>query len=89
MEKRSILNCPIDFDKSDFLHLVSLSVGYSIKCQTAMGELVIGNKITVSNTYATVVMNQEAPLLLGGSVFTQFREVSVDREEHIVKFYKY
>ncbi len=43
MEKRSILNCPIDFDKSDFLHLVSLSVGYSIKCQTAMGELVIGN----------------------------------------------
>lgn len=52
-------------------------------------ELVIGNKITVSNTYATVVMNQEAPLLLGGSVFTQFREVSVDREEHIVKFYKY
>ena len=47
-------------------------------------ELVIGNKITVSNTYATVVMNQEAPLLLGGSVFTQFREVSVDREEHIV-----
>lgn len=52
-------------------------------------ELVIGNKITVSNTYATVVMNQEALLLLGGSVFTQFREVSVDREEHIVKFYKY
>ena len=52
-------------------------------------ELVIGNKITISNTYAIVVMNQEAPLLLGGSVFTQFREVSVDREEHIVKFYKY
>lgn len=52
-------------------------------------ELVVGNKITISDTYATVVMNQEAPLLLGGSVFKQFREVSVDREEHIVKFYKY
>ncbi len=52
-------------------------------------ELVIGSKITISNTYATVVMNQEAPLLLGGSVFTQFREVSVDREEHMVKFYRY
>lgn len=52
-------------------------------------ELVIGNKLTISNTYATVVMNQEAPLLLGGSVFTQFRAVSVDREEKTVKFYKY
>lgn len=62
-----------------------ISEGLIIKLK----ELVIGNKITVSNTYATVVMNQEAPLLLGGSVFTQFREVSVDREEHIVKFYKY
>ena len=52
-------------------------------------ELVIGNKIRISNTYATVVLNQEAPLLLGGSVFTQFREVSVDREQKMVKFYKY
>lgn len=62
-----------------------ISEGLIIKLK----ELVIGNKITISNTYAIVVMNQEAPLLLGGSVFTQFREVSVDREEHIVKFYKY
>lgn len=54
-----------------------------------LNELVIGNKVTIRNTYATVVMNQEAPLLLGGSVFTQFREVSVDREEQVVKFYKY
>lgn len=52
-------------------------------------ELVVGNKITIADTYATVVLNQAAPLLLGGSVFKQFREVSVDREEHIVKFYKY
>lgn len=52
-------------------------------------DLVVGNKIIISNTYATVVMSQDAPLLLGGSVFTQFREVSVDRENHVVKFYKY
>lgn len=52
-------------------------------------ELVIGNKIRITDTFATVVMNQEAPLLLGGSVFNQFREVSVDREEKTVKFYKY
>ncbi len=35
-------------------------------------ELVIGNKITVSNTYATVIMNQEAPLLLGGRCLHNF-----------------
>lgn len=43
MEKRSVLNCPVDFDKSDFLHLVSLSAGYAISCQNAMGDLIIGD----------------------------------------------
>lgn len=42
MQKRSILNCPIDFDKGSFLDLVSLSAGRAIACQNAMGELVIG-----------------------------------------------
>ena len=41
--KRSILDCPIEFDKSDFLSLLSLSAGYSIACQNKMGELVIGD----------------------------------------------
>ena len=41
--KRNILNTPIDFDKSDFLSLVSLSAGYAIACQNKMGELVIGD----------------------------------------------
>ena len=79
-------------DDSDILGVMnfgtadgSSSKGVVIKLK----ELVIGNKIRILNTYATVVMNQEAPLLLGGSVFSQFREVSVDREQHIVKFYKY
>lgn len=43
MQKRSILNCPIEFDRTDFLHLLSLSVGRSIACQNKMGELVIGD----------------------------------------------
>ncbi len=41
--KRSILDCPIEFDKSDFLSLLSLSAGYSIACQNKMGVLVIGD----------------------------------------------
>lgn len=51
-------------------------------------ELTIGNKITLYDTQASVVLNQEAPLLLGGSVFKEFREISVDRKEKVLKFYK-
>ena len=43
MNKRSILDAPIDFDKSDFFSLLSLSVGASYAWQNAMGALVIGN----------------------------------------------
>lgn len=43
MKKRSVLNCPVEFDKNDFFSLVSLSVGYSIACQNAMGENIIGD----------------------------------------------
>ncbi len=37
---KSILNCPIEFDKSDYLSLLSLSVGWSVCCQNRMGELI-------------------------------------------------
>lgn len=37
---RSVLNCPIDFNKTDFLDLLSLSVGWSIACQNRLGELI-------------------------------------------------
>ncbi len=37
---RSVLNCPIDFDKSNMLDLLSLSVGWSIACQNRLGELI-------------------------------------------------
>ena len=43
MKKLSVLNCPIDFDKTNFLHLLSLSAGYCLDCQNRMGELVIGD----------------------------------------------
>lgn len=42
MEHISILTTPIDFDKSDFLSLLSLSAGSAILRQKRMGELVIG-----------------------------------------------
>lgn len=43
MEKRSILSTPVDFDKSDFLSLLSLSVGNAVAVQKKIGELVIGD----------------------------------------------
>lgn len=42
MDKISILTAPIQFDKSDFLSLLSLSAGNAILHQERMGELVIG-----------------------------------------------
>ena len=42
MEKISILTTPVPFDKSDYLSLLSLSVGAAISRQKKMGELVIG-----------------------------------------------
>ncbi len=41
MDKRTILNCPVSYDKTSFLDLLSLSAGYSIYSQKRMGELVI------------------------------------------------
>lgn len=43
MEKIAIMSTPIDFDKTDFLSLLSLSVGTSVAQQKRMGELVIGD----------------------------------------------
>lgn len=42
MEKISILTTPIEFDKSDFLSLLSLSVGTAILRQNRLGEQIIG-----------------------------------------------
>ena len=42
MDKISILTTPVEFDKSDFLSLLSLSAGSAIMRQNRMGSLVIG-----------------------------------------------
>lgn len=42
MNKSSIITTPIEFDKSDFLSLLSLSAGSAIMRQNRMGKLVIG-----------------------------------------------
>lgn len=50
-------------------------------------EVAIGESIRLNNVEALVVEDQLAPLLLGQSVLKNFKEVSVDREKRIVKFY--
>lgn len=42
MEKISILSTPVNFDKSDYISLLSLAAGTAISRQKKMGELVIG-----------------------------------------------
>ena len=37
---RSVLNCPIEYDRSNMLDVLSLSVGWSIACQNRMGALI-------------------------------------------------
>ena len=62
----------------------SISVGLRINLR----YVTIGDKITLQNVEAIVVQNQQAPLLLGQSVMRQFREISVDRENKVVKFFQ-
>jgi len=51
-------------------------------------EVRIGHEITLYNIEALVVNNQQAPLLIGQSVMKNFREISVDRKNKVIKFYK-
>ena len=51
-------------------------------------EVAIGNEINLRDIEAIVVQSQQAPLLLGQSVMKQFREISVDRENSIIKFFE-
>ncbi|MDR0507872.1 MAG: retroviral-like aspartic protease family protein [Dysgonamonadaceae bacterium] len=62
----------------------SISVGLRINLQ----NIVIDNQIYIRDVEALVVENQQAPLLLGQSVMKLFREISVDRENGVVKFFK-
>jgi len=62
----------------------NISVGLRINLR----EVIIGDKLLLKNIEALVVENQQAPLLLGQSVLKQFREISVDRENRVVKFFE-
>jgi aspartyl protease family protein len=62
----------------------SISVGLRI----LLHEVEIGGKIKLQNIEAVVVKSQQAPLLLGQSVMKKFREISVDRENSVVKFFE-
>ncbi len=43
MGKISLLDCPVRFDKTSMLDMLSLSAGRSFLCQNRMGEKIIGN----------------------------------------------
>jgi aspartyl protease family protein len=62
----------------------TISVGLRI----ILRDVSIGNKINLHNIEAIVVQNQRAPLLLGQSVMKQFREISVDRVNGVIKFFE-
>jgi aspartyl protease family protein len=62
----------------------NISVGLRINLR----DVVIGDKIRLNNIEALVVENQQAPLLLGQSVMKRFKEISVDRENKVVKFFE-
>lgn len=51
-------------------------------------DVSIGNEINLHNVEAIVVQNQKAPLLLGQSVMKQFREISMDRANGVIKFFE-
>lgn len=62
----------------------NISVGLRI----VLRKVAIGDSIQLNDVEALVVEDQQAPLLLGQSVLKQFKEVSVDREKRIVKFFE-
>jgi aspartyl protease family protein len=62
----------------------NISIGLRINLR----DVSIGDKINLHDVEALVVQNQQAPLLLGQSVMKEFREISVDRKNGFVKFFK-
>jgi aspartyl protease family protein len=77
--------------QSDFLEEMNYQTAdgnISVGLRINLREVQIGDKITLQNIEALVVENQQAPLLLGQSVMKKFREISVDRENKLVKFFE-
>jgi len=61
----------------------NISTGLRINLRS----VTIGDRLLLEDVEALVVENQQAPLLLGQSVMKHFREISIDRENKIVKFF--
>lgn len=60
----------------------------SVGLKVILRNVSIGDEINLHDIEALVVQNQEAPLLLGQSVMKQFREISVDRANGVIKFFE-
>jgi aspartyl protease family protein len=77
-----------DNDIIDVQQFQTADGNISAGLRIVLREVSIGDKIRLSNIEALVVQNQQAPLLLGQSVMKKFREISVDRENKLVKFFE-
>lgn len=73
MEKRSILDCPTQFDKTELLDVLSLSAGASFLHQNRMGELIIADNGWELNP-------REGLIRFGGQ---EFRAGILGSESHI------
>ena len=77
-----------DNDILDSQQFMTADGNLFVGLRVMLREVQIGDEIMLHDVEAVVVQNQMAPLLLGQTVLKQFREVSVDRENGVVKFYK-
>ena len=75
-------------DIVDFQQFQTADGSISVGLRIILREVSVGNKIQLENIEALVVQEQQAPLLLGQSVMKHFREISVDRENGVIKFFK-
>jgi aspartyl protease family protein len=77
-----------DKDFIDYQQFQTADGNIFVGLRIVLRDVQIGGKITLHNIEAVVVQNQQAPLLLGQSVMKKFREISVDRENKLVKFFE-
>lgn len=77
-----------DRDIVDVQQFQTADGNISVGLRIILREVIIGSKINLRDIEAIVVQSQQAPLLLGQSVMKQFREISVDRENKLVKFFE-
>ena len=77
-----------DTDILDFQQFQTADGNITVGLRVNISEVLIGDQIKLNDVQALVVENQQAPLLLGQTILKQFKEISVDRENFVIKFYK-